>query len=306
MRLFAGAVLSFAAVTGTVSSAHAQVANNQTDGRDYEALAYLPKDTLVALAYFREQSTSDAPSFSQSLGIFRASYVLKYGNLAIVPFDALLPVVDATVYAPVAGMPGVTSTLHTSGTGDATYLPTIGYIIPEDDGAHTVIGATAYITAPVGDYDPDRPVNIGDHRWRIQPQIDVSQRFLKALTVDLVGSVALYTSNTKFNTFSPAGLVTMKQDPTLGLEAHVFGDLSPTFALGLSYYLAAVGQRTISIPQAPPIDPKQTTQTLRFTFGIHVEKNTGLYLQYDQDIVTTNAAPIERFIGARLTHAMFF
>src|SRR6202012_5449211 len=114
----------------------AQVANNQTDGRDYEALAYLPKDTLVALGYFREQSTSDNTSFSQSLGIFRASYVLKYGDLAIVPFDALLPVVDATVYAPVPTSPGLTTVLHTSGVGDPTYLPTIGYIIPENEDTH--------------------------------------------------------------------------------------------------------------------------------------------------------------------------
>src|SRR3974390_1729890 len=35
------------------SAAHAQVANSQTDVRDYEVLSYLPKDTLAAIAYFR-------------------------------------------------------------------------------------------------------------------------------------------------------------------------------------------------------------------------------------------------------------
>jgi hypothetical protein len=307
MRLFAGAVLSFAGVTSAGAAANAQVANNQTDGRDYEALAYLPKDTLVTLGYFREQSTSDNTSFSQSLGIFRASYILKYGNLAIVPFDALLPVVDATVYAPVPMSPGLTTTLHTSGVGDPTYLPTIGYIIPEDEaGTHTYVAATAYVTAPLGNYDSARLVNIGDNRWRIQPQIAVGQRFLKAITFDLIGNVAFYTDNSKFGT--GAAVVTMKQDPTLGMEAHLFGDLTPTFTLGASYYLAAVGQRSITAPGLPQttIDPTQTTQTLRFTFGIHVEKNTGVFLQYDQDIEASNGAPIERFIGARITHAMFF
>ena len=43
-------LLSFASV------ANAQTANSQSDGRDYEALAYLPKDTLAAIVYFREQS----------------------------------------------------------------------------------------------------------------------------------------------------------------------------------------------------------------------------------------------------------
>jgi hypothetical protein len=308
LRALAGALASFAsfACAMTVASvARAQVANNQTDGRDYEALAYLPKDTLVALGYFREASTSDTQSYSQSQGIFRASYILKFGNLAVVPFDALVPVVDATVYAPVPMMPGLTATLHTSGVGDVTYLPTIGYIIPENDTTHTVVAATAYVTAPTGSYDSSRLVNIGDNRWRVQPQIAVSQRFLKALTLDLIGSLAFYTNNTEFPTGTAT--VTMKQDPTFGFEAHVFGDLSPTFSLGASYYLAAVGQRSIEAPGLPltTIDPKQTTQTLRFTFGIRVEKNTGVYLQYNQDIEASDGASIGRFIGARITHAVF-
>jgi hypothetical protein len=288
-------------------AADAQVANSQTDGRDYEALAYLPKDTMVALGYFREASTSDAPqSFSQSEGIFRASYVLKYGNLAIVPFDALLPVVDATVYVPVPMSPGLTTTLHTSGIGDATYLPTIGYVIPENDTTHTVLAATVYVSAPTGSYDPSRFVNIGDNRWRVQPQVGVSQRFLKSLTFDLVGSLAFYTSNTK-SPF-PGGYVTMTQNQTFGLEAHLTADLSPDFYLGTSYYLAAVGQRNVeatglALRQA---DPEQTVQTLRFTFGIRAEKATLLLLQYSQDIEASGGASIGRFIGARLSHALFF
>jgi hypothetical protein len=306
VRILASAALSLAGALGAPATARAQVANNQTDGRDYEALAYLPKDTLVALGYFREASTSDTESFSQSQGIFRAAYILKYGNLAVVPFDALVPVVDATVYAPAPMSPGLTTTLHTSGIGDATYLPTIGYVIPENETTHSYIAATAYITAPTGNYDSSRLVNIGDNRWRIQPQIGVGQRFLKAMTFDLIGNVALYTDNSKFGTGTAT--VTMKQDPTLGMEAHVFGDLSPTFTLGASYYLASVGQRSITATQVPltPVDPKQTTQTVRFTFGIHVEKNTGIFLQYNQDVEASGGASIGRFIGARVTHAVFF
>jgi hypothetical protein len=298
-------------LVGLLSFAHearAQVANSQTDGRDYEALAYLPKDTLVALAYFREASTSDTQSFSQSQGIFRASYVLKYGNLAIVPFDALVPVVDATVYVPVAIPPAseATLTLHSSGVGDATYLPTIGYVIPENDTTHTVIAATAYVTAPTGSYDVSRPVNIGDNRWRVQPQVGVSQRFLKSVTFDLIGNLAFYTSNTKYN--YPGGYVTMTQSSTLGLEAHLTADLSPDFYLGTSYYLAAVGQQNVEATGLPlkEHEPEQTIQTLRFTFGIRAEKATLLLLQYSQDIEASGGASIGRFIGARLSHAIFF
>ncbi len=304
MKLFAVATLSLGMLS-VASVVHAQTANSQSDGRDYEALAYLPKDTLVALTYFREVSTSDKQSLSQAQGIFRASYVLKYGNLAIVPFDAILPVVDVTVYAtPML-------TLHTSGLADFTYLPTIGYVIPENETTHTVIAATAYITGPTGSYDSSRLVNIGDNRWRIQPQIGLSQRFLKIVTFDLVGSLAFYTTNKEFVT--TMGYLAMTQNPTLGLEGHLTVDLTKDFYLGASYYMAAMGERDISAPDAMPPLPvtplpggAQTVQTVRFTFGIGIEKFTHLLLQYNQDILETGNAPITRFIGARLSHAMFF
>jgi hypothetical protein len=284
--------------------ARAQVANFQTDARDYEVLSYLPSGSVVPLGYFRQVSSSDSQSFSESEGIFRASSILKFGSLAIVPFDAILPVVDAIVYAPVPMMPGGTVTLHSSGVGDLTYLPTIAYIFREDDTTHTYLGATVYVTAPTATYDAAHPVNIGDNRWRIQPQLAVGQRFLKALTVDLVGSVATYTDNTNFGIGAGMPTVTQKQDITPAFEGHLAADLSTTFFLATSYYLAAVGRRTI-VGQALPettIDQQQTIQTLRFSFGVHVEKSSLLLLQYNQDIEASGGATISRFIGARFSH----
>jgi hypothetical protein len=293
------------------SSANAQTANTQTDGRDYEVLAYLPKDTLAAIAYFREVSTTSLPlSYSQSLGVLRASYVLKFGNLAIVPFDATLPIVDLTVTAPYPApmLPGLTTTIHTSGLGDATYLPTIGYIIPEDETTHTVIAATANITAPTGQYSSSEQVNLGDNRWRIQPNLAVSQRFLKRMTVDLVGDLAFYTANNSFFVSSMAGMgdVKLTQNQTFGLEAHVTADVAPDLYVGLSYYLNAIGERDVTVAGATaPAIPSWTVQSVRFTFGIRAEKSTLLLLQYNQDIMESGGAPITRFIGARLSHAVF-
>ena len=88
--------------------------------------------------------------------------------------------------------------------------------------AVSAFGATLYVTAPTGTYDATRPVNIGDNRWRVQPQLAVGQRFLKALTVDLVlqltntskeevtisvgGTANVYT----FELSGGAGVVTMR------------------------------------------------------------------------------------------------
>src|SRR5580704_9077073 len=120
----AGALLSLSTL------AHAQTANRQADPRDYEALALVPNNTLAALAYARHVSTADKQSNSQDLGILRAVYILKFGRLAIVPVDLVLPVVDATIYVP-GMMPNSVETLHASGVADLTWQPTVGYTIPE-------------------------------------------------------------------------------------------------------------------------------------------------------------------------------
>ncbi len=49
---------------------------------------------------------------------------------------------------------------------------------------------------------------------------------------------------------------------------------------------------------------EQTIQTLRFTYGIHVEKASLVLLQFRQDIEASGDASIGRFFGAR-SHVFF-
>jgi outer membrane putative beta-barrel porin/alpha-amylase len=284
------------------SLASAQTDVTQTDARDYEALTSLPSNSAAGLGYFRHASSSDSSNYSESLANFRALYIVKFGNLALVPFDAMMPVVDVNVYSPAAPPSVGSTTLHTSGLGDATYLPTVGYSVSEDDEAHThtYFAFTPFITAPTGNYSSTNLVNIGDHRWRVQPQLVVGQRFMKAFTAELEGNVVFYTDNTAFG-LPTGGTVTMKQDMTIGMEAHLAVDFSPTFYASISYYLDAVGKQTLQTPAGTaPLTDEQTIQTLRFTYGINVTKGTNLLLQFNQDIEASGGATIGRFFGARI------
>jgi hypothetical protein len=204
-------------------------------------------------------------------------------------------------------MTGATTVLHASGVGDVTYLPTIAYLIPEDaeTHTHTHIGLTAYITAPTGSYDDTHPVNIGDNRWRIQPNLTVGQRFLKNWTFELNGGVALYTNNP--NEFTGMAPLPLKQDPTVGVEAHLAWNPTPDFFLAVSYYYNAIGALNFAPAGAPEVlhEKSQMLHTLRFTYAIHVEKNTLLLLQYNQDIAESGDVSLGRFIGARISHSLF-
>jgi hypothetical protein len=48
---------------------------------------------------------------------------------------------------------------------------------------------------------------------------------------------------------------------------------------------------------------QQTVQTLRFTYGWRVEKETLVLFQFNQDIAASGTdATISRFLGARVSH----
>jgi hypothetical protein len=320
---YIGAMATVVALSSIASAAHAE-----TDARDYDALAYAKSNTLVTLGYARAISTSDSQNLSQTLGIFRAAYVLKFGNLAIVPFDAYMPAADVTIYAPTAPStpPSVfhASGLvdHVSGIADATYLPTIAYIVPEGESAHpldthTYVAATVYLTMPTGMYDSTKLINIGKNRWSIQPQIAIGQRINQAFSIEAIGYAVFYTNNASFQP-PPTGpmmpmlpLQTLKQNATYGADVHFAANLNPTGYLSVSYYIAANG-RTYFDPtvggqmvaaEVPTVD-QQTIQTLRFSYGWRVEKDSLILFQFNQDIEASgNGGTISRFIGARVSHA---
>ncbi|HWL86805.1 MAG TPA: transporter [Polyangiaceae bacterium] len=283
----------------------ASSARAETDVHDAEALAHLPNNTLVTLGYARHVSSSDSQSFTQNIANFRAVYVLKFGNVAFVPFDAFIPAADVSAYEG-----GGALTLHTSGLGDLTYLPTIAYIIPEGD-SHTVLLFNPNFAFPTGNYDKTSLVNVGNRQWVVKPQVALGQRFLRAATLELVGNASFYTKNNDFvvpapTATNPLATITtpMEQHPTIGGEVHLAVDLSTSFMVGASYYYTANGQKKLTALGDTALD-QPTVQTLRFTWGVRLEQSSLLYVQYNQDIFASHDGSISRWFGVRFSHAFF-
>ena len=59
------------------------------------------------------------------------------------------------------------------------------------------MGASLNMTAPIGQYDATKLLNIGTHRWSFRPQIGLSQA-LGRLTLEFLGAVTFYTANGDF------------------------------------------------------------------------------------------------------------
>jgi hypothetical protein len=60
-----------------------------------------------------------------------------------------------------------------------------------------LMGGSLAFTAPTGQYDATKLVNIGTHRWSFRPQLGISQA-IDRLTLEFLGAVTFYTRNGDF------------------------------------------------------------------------------------------------------------
>lgn len=60
-----------------------------------------------------------------------------------------------------------------------------------------LVGASLRMTAPLGQYDPTKLINLGTNRWSFKPEVGASKSVGRA-TFELLASATFYTTNTDF------------------------------------------------------------------------------------------------------------
>ena len=103
----------------------------------------------------------------------------------------------------------------------------------------TVFGVALQITAPLGQYDGERLVNIGTNRWSFKPEAGFSKALGKFL-LEATAGANLYTDNNDF-----FGGQHRSQDPIWAAQGHVIYVFRPGFwsALDVTWYTG--GRTTI-------------------------------------------------------------
>lgn len=121
----------------------------------------------------------------------------------------------------------------------------------------TILGATFKVTAPFGQYDADRLLNIGTHRWSFKPELGISKA-LGAWIVEGAAAVSWYTANDDFY-----GGQTLQQDPISSVQAHVVYNFTHGLWLALDATYYTGGKTTTNgVPGNTSLDNWRTGMTL--------------------------------------------
>jgi hypothetical protein len=78
----------------------------------------------------------------------------------------------------------------------------------------TVVGASIAVTAPLGQYFPERLINLGTNRWSFSPRLGASQ-LIGRWALEGYATASFYTTNGDF-----FGGKTLEQDPFYDVQAH--------------------------------------------------------------------------------------
>ena len=97
----------------------------------------------------------------------------------------------------------------------------------------TIAGASLTVTAPTGQYDKTKLVNIGTNRWTFKPEVGVSKA-LGSWILEADAAVTFYTDNDEFF----PGSNVRQQDPLYALQLHAIYTFNPKLwgALDGTYY----------------------------------------------------------------------
>lgn len=263
------------------------------DARDYIPLE--PGTTLIA-AYYNHVSatdfyadgdkTSEDVNLSANIGILRPVYYTKIGPFVMDP-QALIPFGEQSLDG--AGVGGVE--VSSSGLADPIVTATIWFV--NDPGSKTWLGFTPFITLPLGEYDNDKPLNLGANRWAFKPEVGFVKGF-GDYYFELTGNCEFYTDNDDYTSQS----LTLEQDPVYTLESHLSYDFTDAFYISGDYFYHNGGETTVA---GADQDDEKDDHAVQLSLGFMLNSSYQLLLKYKKDVKVENG-PKTDTLGLRFCH----
>jgi hypothetical protein len=212
------------------------------------------------------------------LALGAAAYIRSFGLFGkSARFDVRVPYVAGNWQGLVDGE---FARVHRSGFGDPRFrLSMLLYgaraETPQEfarsEKSNTVVGAAIAVTAPLGEYYPDKLINLGANRWVIRPQVGVTHT-RGNWAYELTGSIFLYSDNDDFYNNTE-----LKNDPLYALQGHLiytfrpglWASLSTAYGTGASPTIIGVGK-----------DVETTNWLSALSVGLPLSPRQGINMTY--------------------------
>lgn len=272
-----------------VLNTHAAVLS--TDPGDYVAL---PVGTNLGLLYYqhveRNKVNVDGHTATRDfgldsdIGIARFVHWTTLGGFTVTP-QVIIPF----GHLDMSGM----RNYSTTGVAD----PMVGSALwlLNDPERERYLAVAGYVGIPLGNYDHDAPVNLGENRWKGMVHLAYVQALVPhKLYAELTLEHDNFGKNDDFNG------ATLRQDNVFEVQAHLRYALNDKNQLGVSWYRTTGGENHVD-----GVAQNDSSRTDRYllTWQHFLNPTLQVQTQFGQDVEVRNGPQEQYRLNLRIAHA---
>ncbi len=270
--------LVFGVTGATAQEAEPRAYSNAPVGLNFLIAGYLYSEGK--LAFDPNLSIADA-KFNANTAL--VAYVRSFefaGQSA--KFDVILP---ASSFAAQGVVDGVPRDRAMSGLGDPRFRVSVNLLgapaLSAKDFASyrqdLIVGASLQVSAPFGQYDNSKLLNLGNNRWSFRPELGISKAW-GPWTFEVAPSVTIFSDNTDFfggNTFAQA--------PIYAVQGHILYTFQSGIWMSIDGLYFAGGRTTLNGVKS---DNEQRNTRAGLTLALPIDRNNSLKFSASTGITT--------------------
>jgi hypothetical protein len=238
-------------------------------------------DPELSIADARFHSHTEALAYVRSLDVFGKS----------AKFDVILPYSSFSANALVGGQP---RERQMSGLGDPRFRFSINLFgapaLSAKEFANykqdLIVGVSLQVSAPLGQYDDSKLLNLGNNRWSFRPELGISKAWGR-WTAEFAPSVFYFTDNTDFfngRTFAQAPIYFVRGHIIYNFESGVWVSLDGSYIAG--------GRTTVNGVRG---DNEQTNTRAGLTLALPVDRQNAIKFNASTGISTRTGSEFSAF-----------
>jgi hypothetical protein len=205
-------------------------------------------------------------------------------------FDVILPYSHLSGRAMVAGQP---RERKVSGLNDPLFRISVNFYgapaLSLQEFANyqqdLIIGASVQVSAPLGQYDQDKLVNLGNNRWFVKPDIGISKAW-GPLTIEVSTGLTFFSKNDDY-----FGGNTLEQDPVSSTQVHITYNLGRGVWAALSGTYDYGGRTTIDGVRS---DDLEKNSRVGATLALPVNRNNSIKLFASTSVHTSTGSDYDQ------------